>query len=310
MDEGAAAALDGSASSDPEDGALTFAWTQTCGAPQVALTGADTARTTFTAPELEANAVLTFRLTVTDPGGAFASDAAAVTVRADNDAPPADAGVDLTIDDGDAATLDGSASSDPEGKALTYAWAQTGGTPTVALTGANTAAPAFTAPQVAAKSAIATDMRLRVLRSLRRAARTHAAQTAFALAQGAEDMRASLEAREARDTAAIDSARRAIKSARVGRAERAWASRHAHSAANLPTQRPERAAPLPKRPAPYGRGAALYAPALSAHENGAAREDRAVRSRSRARLPCSRSFWRLRFRFRRAPPRGAPPRGL
>ena len=71
VDEGTAATLDGRGSSDPENGALVFAWTQTGGAPQAALPGADTARATFTAPELEASAVLTFRLTVTDPDGAF-----------------------------------------------------------------------------------------------------------------------------------------------------------------------------------------------------------------------------------------------
>ena len=154
VDEGAAATLDGRGSSDPEDGALTFAWTQTGGAPQAALSGADTARATFTAPELEASAVLTFTLTVTDPDGAFASDTANVTVRADNDAPTANAGADATINDGDAVTLDGSGSSDPEGKALAFAWTQTGGTTTVALTGANTAAPTFSTPQLAAPASL------------------------------------------------------------------------------------------------------------------------------------------------------------
>ena len=84
-------------------------------------------------------------------------------------------------------------------------------------------------------AAIITDMRLRVLRTLRRAARSHAAQASFALAQGAEGMRACLEDR---DTAAIDAARRAIKSARVGRMESEWLARHAHSAPTAPTQAP------------------------------------------------------------------------
>ena len=62
------------------------------------------------------------------------------------------------------------------------------------------------------QASIITDMQIRVLRSLRRAARSHVAQTAFALANGAEDTQACLEDRVARDTAAIDAAR-------VGRAE-------------------------------------------------------------------------------------------
>ena len=74
------------------------------------------------------------------------------------------------------------------------------------------------------------------LRSLRRRARSHAAQTAFALAQGAEDIRAYLEDRAARNDESIRAARRAIKSARVGRAEHEWLARHAHSAAHAPTQ--------------------------------------------------------------------------
>ena len=153
VDEGDPVTLDGSGSSDPENGALAFAWTQTGGAP-VAPAGADTARATFTAPNLEADAVLTFRLTVTDPGGASASDTANITVRADNDAPLADAGSDFGVSDGDTVALDGSGSSDPEGGTLTWAWTQTGGTSTVTLSGASTSTPSFAAPQLAADDSL------------------------------------------------------------------------------------------------------------------------------------------------------------
>ena len=94
-DEGIVVVLDGNASSDPENGALAFRWTQVgawlaSAAPadlsreadraaaeiparfRMALSGADTAAPRFTPrprPELLENLVLVFRLTVTDPGG-------------------------------------------------------------------------------------------------------------------------------------------------------------------------------------------------------------------------------------------------
>ena len=150
--EGDSVTLDGSRSTDPEGGALAFAWAQTGGSPTVTLGGAGTARPTFSTPQLAAQADLTFTLTVTDPGGASASDTVTVTVRADDDPPTADAGADRTVDDGGSVTLDGSGSSDPEGRALAFAWAQTGGSPTVALSSASTAAASFTAPQLAAQT--------------------------------------------------------------------------------------------------------------------------------------------------------------
>ena len=145
--EGAAVTLTGTGQ-DPEDAALSYAWTQTGGSPTVPLTGATTTAPTFSAPELSADAILTFTLTVT-AGGASATDTVAVTIRADNDPPTANAGEDQTVTEGAAVTLTGTG-QDPEDAALTYAWTQTGGSPTVPLTGATTTAPTFSAPELSA----------------------------------------------------------------------------------------------------------------------------------------------------------------
>ncbi len=57
--------LDGSASSDPDGDTITFEWTQTAG-PVVTLSGPTSATPAFTAPQVTAQTVLTFRLTVSD----------------------------------------------------------------------------------------------------------------------------------------------------------------------------------------------------------------------------------------------------
>ena len=79
VDEGAGVQLAGSGV-DPESQALTYEWTQTAG-PTVALTGANTATPSFTAPQVDADSPLTFRLTVRDPLAAAGTDDVVVTVR-------------------------------------------------------------------------------------------------------------------------------------------------------------------------------------------------------------------------------------
>ena len=132
--------LDGSGSTGRN---IAFAWTQTKGTPAVNFAGASTATPTFTAPDINTlSETLTFQLTVTDDLGAISSNAVDVIVV---DSPIANAGVDQDVAEGTTpVTLDGSSST---GRNIKYSWTQIG-TPVVNLTGASTATPTFTAPDI------------------------------------------------------------------------------------------------------------------------------------------------------------------
>ncbi len=141
--ESSTVTLDGTASSDSDGSVAAYQWTQTGGAV-VILTNATTSIATFTAPPGPAS--LTFELTVTDNDASTSTDTIEVRVNA---APTANAGPDQSVDEQSAVSLDASASSDADGTITGFAWTQTGGT-AVALTGANTGTPSFTAPAVSA----------------------------------------------------------------------------------------------------------------------------------------------------------------
>jgi hypothetical protein len=150
--EGDTVVLDGS-NSFPRNLIIAYIWQQTGGSPTVVLEDANRAKASFTAPNVgPEGASLTFQLTVYYFFNGYIysdTDTTVVNVSFVNDPPTADAGPNQTVDEGSAVTLNGSNSFDPDfGDSITYQWIQTGGTPTVTLNGANTAAPTFTAPNV------------------------------------------------------------------------------------------------------------------------------------------------------------------
>jgi hypothetical protein len=133
-----------------EQSDLTYAWQQTGPVAGPVIPGANL---NFIAPLVtaggnpDAKITLTFRLTVTDPNGAADSHTVEVVVANVDHAPTAIAGGNLTVNEAASVTLNGSASSDPDGDALAFAWVQVTG-PAVMLNDANTAFPSFTAPFV------------------------------------------------------------------------------------------------------------------------------------------------------------------
>ncbi|MEJ0087509.1 MAG: Ig-like domain-containing protein [Pseudomonadota bacterium] len=116
---GSLVTLDGSASSDPDIDALSFAWTLVS-APvgsTAVLSGANTVRPTV---RLERAGSYRFRLVVSD--GQLSSSPDEVTISTENSAPVANAGPDQTVAIGVRAQFDGSASSDADNDALSFSW--------------------------------------------------------------------------------------------------------------------------------------------------------------------------------------------
>jgi putative component of membrane protein insertase Oxa1/YidC/SpoIIIJ protein YidD/sugar lactone lactonase YvrE len=134
---GLLATLDGGGSSDADFDPLGFTWIQT-GGPAVALSNNGATSPTFTPATCGA---YDFDLTVTDGFATSTVDSMTYTV---NCVPIADAGLDQNLNNiGILVTLDGSASSDPDGNPLTYFWTQISG-PAVTLSSTSTVNPTFT----------------------------------------------------------------------------------------------------------------------------------------------------------------------
>jgi hypothetical protein len=140
--------LDGSNSSDPDDGIESYLWKQIAG-QSVSLSDPQAFQPTFTTPSVAGNksTSLKFELTVTDFGGLRDTDTTVVNVTGDNDPPTADAGPDQNVDEETTVTLNGSNSFDPDDGIASYQWKQIAG-PSVILSNPETVIPTFFAPNV------------------------------------------------------------------------------------------------------------------------------------------------------------------
>ncbi len=140
-DEGSTVTLSGTATDDDGD-QLTYLWTHDSSLT-IEFANSTHLSTSFTAPAVDADANVTFTLTVGD-GPNTVTDNVIVTIE-NNDPPSIDAGSDQTVQEGDTVTLNGTA-TDGDGDQLTYSWTQISGLPLITLFGADTLSPSFTAP--------------------------------------------------------------------------------------------------------------------------------------------------------------------
>jgi hypothetical protein len=143
--------LDGSKSSDDDGKLASYKWEQTDG-PKVDIMNSDEAKASFNAPSLSEDSKLVFKLTVIDDQDASDSDDVTIEVKKIENIPPkAEAGGNQKASANTEVTLDGSKSSDEDGKLASYKWEQTDG-PKVDIMNSDEAKASFNAPSLSEDS--------------------------------------------------------------------------------------------------------------------------------------------------------------
>ncbi|MBW3806374.1 glycoside hydrolase [Aeromonas jandaei] len=137
--------LNGSASHDPENGALTYSWKQVSG-PQATLLDATQAKARVVLDAVSADINLVFELAVTDDHNLTARDQVVVTNKAPqpNLPPLVSLPATASVESGKQVTLKATA-SDPNGDPLTYQWTVAAG---LTASGQNSATLVVTGPNV------------------------------------------------------------------------------------------------------------------------------------------------------------------
>ncbi len=145
---------------------ISYLWSQVSG-PSVTLNNVTVVKPTFTAPAVtSAGATIVLAMKVTGCSPAL-SATTTTTINVGDIAPqnyPPSAAATVSpapAFEGDVVTLDGTASADPDGDALSHSWTQIGGDPVV-LSNANTAVASFTAPNTAYPGGASFSFRLTV----------------------------------------------------------------------------------------------------------------------------------------------------
>ncbi|MBN2730576.1 MAG: leucine-rich repeat protein [Bacteroidales bacterium] len=142
VNEGEKVTLYGSASSDPDGDPITYKWTAPA---EITLSSTTISKPNFIAPEINTDTDYIFSLVVNDGTIDSQTDQVVITVKNVNKSPVANISSNQTVNEGETVTLDGSASSDPDGDPLTYKWTAPA---EITLSSITLAKPTFIAPEV------------------------------------------------------------------------------------------------------------------------------------------------------------------
>jgi hypothetical protein len=140
--EGSIVYLDGSASSDPKGGALTYHWIAPSG---IILSSNTDQKPSFKAPQVSQDSPFTFSLMVNNGVSNSITDQVTIIIKQINNPPVANAGNDYSTYESSLVTLNGSMSFDPDNEEIFYLWTSPAG---INLNSNSVMKPIFFTPNV------------------------------------------------------------------------------------------------------------------------------------------------------------------
>ena len=156
VNQGATVSLDGSASSDPENGDLRYSWQQISG-DSVELSGADSSEASFVA-NFDSESSMVFGLSVVDVGGLEGLDEVTITR---NSAPTAEIAGASSAYETTSVELSGAQSSDSDGSVASYLWSQVSGS-AASFASTDSATATLSLPQISSATSEELVLQLQV----------------------------------------------------------------------------------------------------------------------------------------------------